>query len=115
MNTPSDDLMRETRQLLLERGAELRDRVRRVRLDLGRQREPLPRDSNEAAIVIENDEILEAIEKSAIGELGLIDNAIRRLDEGTFALCENCGGEIEQDRLEAVPYASLCRSCAWKS
>lgn len=115
MSIPSDELMRETRQLLLERGAELRDRVQRVRHDLGRKREPLPRDSDDAAIVLENDEILQAIEKSAVGELGLIDTALRRLDEGTFAVCEKCGGEIELKRLEAVPYASLCRSCAWKS
>jgi RNA polymerase-binding transcription factor len=115
MSIPSDELLRETRQLLLDRGAELRDRVQRVRQDLGRKREPLPRDSDDAAIVLENDEILQAIEKSAVGELGLIDVALRRLDEGTFAVCEKCGGQIEPKRLEAVPYSSLCRSCAWKS
>ena len=111
-NTPSDEQLRSTRQKLLARDAELRDRLERVRRDLNRQREPLPRDSADAAIVIENDEVLHAFEQSASSELGRIQSALQRLEEGTFALCEKCGAEIDAERLLAVPYASLCRACA---
>lgn len=115
MNTSSDELLRNTRQRLLARGAELRDRLDRVRRDLKREREPLPRDSADAAIAVENDEVLQALEKSAQGELGHIELALRRLDEGTFALCEKCGAGIDADRLKSIPYASLCRDCAHDS
>ena len=31
-----------------------------------------------------------------------------RIDEGTFGLCERCGKPIDPERLEALPYATLC-------
>ncbi len=37
-----------------------------------------------------------------------IDNALKRLDNGTFGLCEVCNEEIEKDRLEVIPYTTLC-------
>jgi RNA polymerase-binding protein DksA len=40
--------------------------------------------------------------------LGEIDAALGRIDAGTFGICEACGREIEPERLEAVPYATLC-------
>jgi DnaK suppressor protein len=112
METMADDKQRNAREWLLARGAELRDRSRRIQEDLGRQREPLPRDAPDAAIVIENDEILAAIEKAARSEIDHIERALGRLDEGVFGLCETCGAEIEADRLKAVPYATQCRGCA---
>lgn len=112
MNTVSDDSLRNTRAKLLARSAELRNRVERVEGDLKREREPLPRDSADAAIVMENDEVLQAISEAARGELRRIELALGRLEEGTFALCEKCGAEIDADRLGAVPYATECRVCA---
>lgn len=112
MNAHSDDNLRNARQKLLARSAELRDRVTRVDRDLRREREPLPRDSADAAIVVENDEVLQAIHESARGELRRIEMALERLENGTFALCEKCGAEIDAERLGAVPYASECRTCA---
>ncbi len=112
MNTISDDSLHNTRQKLLARSAELRNRVERVESDLKREREPLPRDSSDAAIVVENDEVLQAIREAARGELHRIGLALGRLEEGTFALCEKCGAEIDSERLGAVPYATECRVCA---
>jgi RNA polymerase-binding transcription factor len=106
------DRLRNSREWLLARGAELQDRLRRVQQDLGRQREPLPRDAPDAAIVVENDEILAAIEKAAYSEIDRIELALARLDEGVFGLCETCGNDIEEARLRAVPYATQCLGCA---
>ena len=80
--------------------------LRRVRQDLGRQREPLPQDAPDAAIVVENDEILAAIENAAYSELDRIEHALARLDAGVFGLCETCGAEIDEARLRAVPYTA---------
>ncbi len=38
-------------------------------------------------------------------------NALRRLDEGEFGDCMNCGEEVERKRLEAVPWSPFCLSC----
>ena len=37
-----------------------------------------------------------------------IDRALARMDEGTYGLCERCGNPIEEARLKALPYATLC-------
>jgi DnaK suppressor protein len=37
-----------------------------------------------------------------------IDDALRRIDEGTYGICIDCGRPIEQARLEAVPWARYC-------
>jgi RNA polymerase-binding transcription factor DksA len=42
------------------------------------------------------------------GELKDIDDALRRLDEGTYGICEACGKPIDEARLEAVPWARYC-------
>ena len=41
-----------------------------------------------------------------------IDAALVRMDRGTFGTCEECGAEIDRQRLKAVPYARLCIACA---
>lgn len=40
-----------------------------------------------------------------------IDDALRRLDAGTYGICISCGQNIGFDRLEAIPAASLCIAC----
>lgn len=40
-----------------------------------------------------------------------IDEALKRIDEGTYGVCQSCGKPITMSRLKAVPYASLCIAC----
>jgi RNA polymerase-binding transcription factor len=40
-----------------------------------------------------------------------IDEALTRLTEGTYGICAECGIEISERRLEAVPFAKLCVEC----
>jgi len=44
----------------------------------------------------------------------LLDEAIRRLAEGTYGLCADCGVEISEKRLAVVPFAKLCVECQSK-
>jgi len=111
MNISSDDALRATRSQLVARGDELRDRLQRVRQDLARAAGPLPKDSPDAAIHVENDEILEAIEESALSELASIDIALERIEAGTYAKCDECGREIPAERLRLVPHATRCWNC----
>src|SRR5215510_16265718 len=43
-----------------------------------------------------------------------IDAALAKFDSGTYGVCESCGGPIGEARLEAMPAARLCISCASK-
>ena len=38
--------------------------------------------------------------------------ALERIDDGTFGRCQQCGGDISDQRLEAIPYALYCFACA---
>ncbi len=40
-----------------------------------------------------------------------IEEAIRRLDDGSFGICSNCGETIGDRRLEALPWARYCIDC----
>jgi DnaK suppressor protein len=44
-------------------------------------------------------------------EVQEIEEAIRRLDEGIYGICEDCGKQIEPRRLEVVPSARFCFPC----
>jgi len=44
--------------------------------------------------------------------LQMINNALDRINLGTYGLCLKCGKEIPQERLDALPYALMCISCA---
>jgi len=53
-------------------------------------------------------ELDDGLEENAEHVLAEIDAALQRIDDGTFGTCEVCGGPIGEERLEAVPYATLC-------
>ena len=40
-----------------------------------------------------------------------IDDALKRLDDGSYGICQQCNQPITMSRLKAVPYASLCINC----
>jgi len=40
-----------------------------------------------------------------------IDTAIRKLNEGTYGVCDECGDEISEERLKIMPFAIFCRDC----
>lgn len=41
-----------------------------------------------------------------------IEDALNRIGDGTFGLCTECGSEIAAKRLQALPHAPLCITCA---
>ena len=40
-----------------------------------------------------------------------IDDALARIDEGTYGVCDSCESDIAEARLEALPFTRLCVSC----
>jgi len=96
---------------LRARAEELTGRVRAIRADQARTREPLSLDSADRAIERENDDVVDAIGSSAESELTVIKQALRRIEAGTFGRCVACGAPIGVARLEVVPYASRCSRC----
>jgi len=56
-------------------------------------------------------EIDYSLEENSAHVLTAIDDALTRIDAGTFGKCLTCGKEIDRDRLEALPYATQCIDC----
>ena len=55
---------------------------------------------------------LTAVRDAARRRLADLDDALRRLDDGTYGICETCGATISAGRLEARPIATTCIDCA---
>lgn len=93
---------------LLGRKHELHRLLHRIEGDL--EATPNP-DAEERATERENDEVLEEIGNTGLGELAAIDAALDRIEAGTFGICPKCGNPISPARLAAVPHAALCEEC----
>ncbi|MFL5955150.1 MAG: TraR/DksA family transcriptional regulator [Gaiellaceae bacterium] len=53
-------------------------------------------------------ELDEGLEEGAHQTLDEIDAALKRIDDGTYGICEVCGKPIGAERLEAIPWVRLC-------
>jgi DnaK suppressor protein len=62
--------------------------------------------------IIYEREINMALRRRTRRKVRLLQEALTRLEEGTYGICERCGREIGAQRLEAVPEARLCIECA---
>ena len=51
------------------------------------------------------------LEENSEHVLADIDAALKRIEEGTYGICTNCGEPIAVERLEALPWATLCIDC----
>ena len=40
-----------------------------------------------------------------------VDDALKRIENGTYGICESCEEEIDKERLAAMPFTKLCLSC----
>lgn len=100
------------RERLLKRRDELRQRASDASADLRHEADPLSADFAEQVTQRENDDVLGAISHSARAELQQVEAALRRLAQGRYTTCAVCGGDIEPERLAAVPYTDKCRACA---
>ena len=49
-----------------------------------------------------------SIENNVRDLMQKIDRALKRIDDGTYGICERCGKPIEKARIKALPYVDLC-------
>ena len=98
-----------TTKALKARLSELMGRVAKIDNELHKH---LPADLEEQATDLEDLETLEALENSEVQEIRQIQGALKRIAEGTYGVCAKCGEDIDPRRLEALPTATRCISCA---
>jgi DnaK suppressor protein len=103
----------ELRKMLEERRRELmsavQGKIRDVRSSEGKDREVL--DQGESSEVDIQEDIEFALIQMKSETLNKIDAALRRLEEDTYGNCFECGDEISEARLRALPFAVRCIDC----
>ncbi len=83
--------------------------------------EPNRRDPSSVGVADEDEQALSEMlqtlassrNRDSARELGLVDRALRKLRDAPddFGVCEDCGDDIADKRLEVMPWASLCAEC----
>jgi len=99
------------REVLIKR----RDALRRVLAgDLSSLKELKAQASGDvvdAALDSVQDEISSQLAEVESRELARTENALERMRDGQYGVCEGCGCNIPMARLMALPYATLCIKC----
>ena len=88
---------------------ELRARIAHLDAEL---HQPLSADWEEQAVDMEVQDSVEGQERAAIGEIHRIEATLRRIDDGSYGDCIDCGNAISPQRLAALPTAAKCIACA---
>ena len=105
--------LEDFRAILESRRAELSQdvevRIRDVRSEGIGDRDV--RDAAESSEIDIQDDIGFALIQLKAETLNKINTALRRIDEGDYGDCFECGGEIAEARLRALPFAVRCRDC----
>jgi DnaK suppressor protein len=68
-------------------------------------------DTAEIASNIMEDNTVMSIAQGEAREINLIDNALKKMKNGEYGVCDCCGGNINKQRLMVIPFASLCIKC----
>jgi DnaK suppressor protein len=98
------------KRMLEERRLEIHDKLRSLR-------EAVPADADQVKDTEEQslDDLVREVDFALMEmkseTLGRIDEAMRRLEQGSYGVCAECAEEIAEARLKALPFATLCRAC----
>ena len=102
------------RRMLLERRRELlngiQSSVRDVR-EVGSNHHHHSTELHEAVEAEPEDDLVFALIQMKAETLERVNEAVRRVDEGTYGYCVDCGDVIPSSRLHALPFAVRCRDC----
>jgi DnaK suppressor protein len=99
------------RDLLLEKKKQILDRYMQQEEILKRFQEEgleIPQDREDYANITNYEILTDELEEIEIEILRKIDEALEKIKEGSYGYCEICGKEIEEKRLEAIPWTTLC-------
>jgi DnaK suppressor protein len=98
------------RAMLEDRRQEIHEKLRSLRESLPAEAADV-RDIEEQSVDDFVQEVDFALMEMKSETLKQIDEALHRLEQGSYGRCVECDAEIAEARLKALPFARLCRSC----
>lgn len=98
--------MARYREILLAKAKELQRQIRGREITIESAADPL----DEVRQAVDRELAIESADRES-SMLAAIRAALRKMDDGTFGLCEDCEEPIAPRRLAAVPWATRCLRC----
>ena len=98
----------KAKQRLLDLKQEYQTRVYKIQHDMQNPDTDMTQDWDDQAVINEQNDVRKNLLVEAKQNLELVNNALLRIENGTYGICAVSGEEIEPARLEAVPFATTC-------
>ena len=98
----------KAKQRLLDLKQEYQTRVQKIQHDMQNPDTDMTQDWDDQAVINEQNDVRKNLLVEAQQNLELVNNALLRIENGTYGICTVSGEEIEPARLEAVPFATTC-------
>ena len=98
----------KAKQRLLDLKQEYQTRVHKIQYDMQNPDTDMTQDWDDQAVINEQNDVRKNLLVEAQQNLELVNNALLRIENGTYGICTVGGEEIEPARLEAVPFATTC-------
>src|ERR1700761_57934 len=105
---------RAINEILQAERARICKRILELRRDQNEDVTPAPADELDEAQSLAEAETHASLIEAAESRLKAIDEAVERLAQNHYGLCEQCGNEISADRLKALSFAVFCVACQQK-
>lgn len=105
------EMLDSYRRELRRRRTELFDKITNTETALAELGEEREREWSEEALEERMSHLLGLMDARDTEALAEIEEAMRRIDKGTYETCERCGREIAAERLQVMPTARLCAEC----
>ncbi|PID37583.1 MAG: conjugal transfer protein TraR [Pseudomonadales bacterium] len=98
----------KAKQTLENLKTELQTRIDKIEDHARNPQDDLDEHWDDQAISYQEDDIRQNLLIEAKEELMQVNSALLRIENGTYGICSVSGEEIEEKRLQAVPYATTC-------
>lgn len=117
MREPSDPLTLEQRELLRAYLERAMVKLKRSMKTTNRAARPVKLDQSSVGRLsridaIQNQGLSQGLQERERSKAAQLEEALRRLDDGTYGTCEGCGGPIQFERLTVFPETRMCSTCA---
>ena len=99
------------RTMLEEKRDELTEGVLSTRSRSNEQADEGDKDYIDYAVSSYTKEFLYSLSDMERNQLLQVEQALKNISEGTYGVCDECGEDIEEKRLKAVPWATYCLRC----
>ena len=96
------------KQKLLQLKEEYETRISKIEDDIQNPKDDLNKDWEDQAVAIRQNDTRQLLAAEARQGIIYINDALSHIENGTYGECEVCGNQIPEQRLAAVPYATLC-------